>query len=138
MEFWPPCMATNTESLYYVPLGLESFFFLITCFWTMYTQVTELVKWNEYTGKFILWNGVRHASDSIILIRIKKKKKKESFFLFELIIPVHCNKQHWQWLIHLFYLALIPCESCYVIMCDDWLMSESMKEHIHKDLCSSA
>ena len=29
---WPSCMATNTEPLYYVPSGLESFFFLITCF----------------------------------------------------------------------------------------------------------
>lgn len=80
--------------------------------------------WNEYIGKFILRNGMfifqTLIGDMLLITSYSSGlKKNESFFLLELIIPVHCNKQHWQWVIHLFYLSLIPCESCYVIVCKD-------------------
>lgn len=141
MEYWPPCMATNSESLYYVPLGLESFFFSITCFWTIPKWqdwwILERIYWKIHSKK---WNVHFPDIGDMLLIPSYSSglKKNESFFLLELIIPVHCNKQHWQWVIHLFYLSLIPCESCYVIVCKDWMISGSMREHTYNGLCGSA
>lgn len=53
--------------------------------------------WNEYTGKFILikkWNVHFPDNGDMLLIPLYSSGlKNESFFLLELFIPVHCNKQ---------------------------------------------
>ena len=128
MEFWSPCMDTNTESLYWKNYLVSN-----------HTQVAELVNIEtNILEKFILRNGmfIFQTLETCFWFHYTPQDiKKKMNFLLELIIPVHCNKQHWQWLIHLFYLPLISCKSCCVIMCDNWIMSKNMKEHTYKDLC---